>query len=1120
MRDLLRPYNTVNRLNYFCVIASELLGESSLVNLPALASGFESIEKTLAPHVVQALRNIRLANIAPGTLRELHLMADTYRRHFRQLEIRIAKGDETAKDELPQRYYINDDLSIRRTWTHLVPDDIVEALASLTSIQALRLREQPPLHNPLQAAEITYEHGYSGVVMPFGFEPPAPRRYDFDRVGVAPGMVLWEDLINVANRFDQIDEAKGRQVLGERSWYKRLHDASGNPTAVLMEPGKEGLVNAKGIDLSGLKHLIGLPGAGKTTLLYLLAGHLSHEGRSVCFLFSSIEVASGFIETLSNYDTPVGLLSGQGETARTKHVLNFATALSNQNHGFGVTRQIAPFFATNCALAGFASDEDQDFPHHNPPCMQIMQRPAPGKRPRRHRCALSSVCGLQHGERELSSATIWAGHILSTDRRMSALFADAEVQHFEYLARTFDVLVIDECDGAQNNLDARGTPILKLAGDSDSLWSTLIRDLHDPAARGHNAFVAGVTMPTLLEMTGRFGRATERLVGRLLHMPERFRNENANVLHTSLSIISDMFPYDDDWNESRKVAYLEARKAFELIFDAAVKLVAFRHTILRDAHDEENDEDNPNDLERSIAEAAKLTGKTPEEIREFHGKLLQAIEIWERDGNEQSVLGIANILRTTPGLASFHDEETFYSYSALLVSVTLLVLQHFGLAPHLRLLNSMNLVSDNVFESCCSRDQLAILPESLVGRLSGVRYAISEEGNVDVSHVGFVGTPRMLARRMIELGKERGGGMAVLMTSATSMLEQSPSFHVEAGPDYVLRRPNAGSGWEKSKYAFLPKKDPQNTQVSLRFSGAKMSQRERVLKTMVDQLLRHGNASDVEQAIRENDVVKGVGRKAALIVNSYEQCEMLFDHIQANHSSWRGRVRYLVKPKLHGSVHEAAVTASEVERLGEDQSWDLLIFPMSAIGRGVNIVYRYGLRLDKAMLGSLFFLTRPHPRGDSLQLIQGLVARDSEYFDRREFGSTAEALAEFRKSRKETTQTIEYLLRMPLIAQSLGKYAEPFVADQMIMTLQTIGRAMRGDCPAFVYFVDAAWAPNSANGSSDTERTSMLVMMQRILGKCLSHPDPAVRECYQNLYQSFSVPMSTIENLVIGSHHV
>lgn len=1118
MREQLRPYSAVNRLNYLCIIASELLGEFSLVNIPALASGFESIEKTLFPDVVVALHNIRLANIAPTTVRELHLMADAYRLHFRQLELRMARGDETAKDELPQRYLINEDLTIKRTWTHLIPDDVVDALDALTSVQPLRHRELLPLHNPANTAEITAEPRYSSVVMPLGFEPPEPPTYNLDRVGEAPGMVSWKSLIEVANRFDAIDESKGRQSPGERSWFKRLHDASGNPTAVLLEPGETGLVEAKGIDLSGLKHLIGLPGAGKTTLLYLLAGYLSHEGHSVCFLFPSIEVAGGFIETLAGYDVAVGLLSGQGETARTKHVLNFASALSNQNHGYGVTRKIAPFFATNCALAGFASDEDQDFPHTTPPCMEIMQRPHSGKRPRRHRCALSSVCGLQRGERELSSATIWAGHILSTDRRVSPLFTDAEVRHFEYLARTFDFLVVDECDGAQSNLDVRGTPMLKLAGDSESLWSTLIRDLHDPAARGNNAFVAGVTMPTLLEMTGRFGRATERVVGRLLHMPERFRNDNANVLHTSLSIISDMFAYEDDWDDSKKAAFLDARKAFELIFDAAVKQVAFRQTVLHDDHDEDDEE--ASDLERSIAEAAKLTGKANEEVREFYERLLQSIEIWERDGSENSIVGVANVLRTTPGLLSSHDDETFYAYSALLVSVTLLVLQHFGLAPHLHLLNSQNLVSDNVFESRCSKDQLAILPESLVGRLSGVRYSISEEGNVDVAHVGFAGTPRMLPQRMIELGVERGGGMAVLLTSATSMLEQSPSFHVGVGPDYVLRRPNAGSGWEKSKYVFLPKKDPQNTQVALRFSGAKMHQRERVLKTIVDQLLRHGVMSDVEQAIRENDVENGVGRKAAFIVNSYEQCEMLFDHIQANHSNWRGRVRYLVRPKLHGSLHEAAITASEVERLGEDQGWDLLIFPMSAIGRGVNIVYRYGPRQDKAMLGSLFFLTRPHPRGDSLQLIQGLVARDSERFDRRQFSNTAEALVELKKARKETTQTIEYLLRMPLVAQALGKYAEPFVADQMIMTLQTIGRAMRGDCPAFVYFVDAAWAPNSANGQPDTERTSMLVMMQNILRQCLNHPDHAVRECYQNLYQSFSVPMSTITNLVTGGTHV
>lgn len=1110
MRELLKPYSGAHRLNYLCIIASEMLGEGSLSNLPALAAGFESVTSTLHPDVAQALKNLRLAGFAPNTLRELLLMADSYRLHYRQVELRRARGESTAGDDLPQRYVIHDDLTISKTWTYLIPEDVDEAIHSLTTHLELRGRQLLPLHDPLASAEISYEQGYAGVVAPLGFVPPDPPIYEVNAVGQAPGFVAWSALVDVACRFDAIDEAAGRQAPGERGWFRRLHDATGAPTAVLLKTGEAGLKPATGIELSGLKHLIGLPGAGKTTLLYLLAGYLNSADHSACFLFPSIEVASGYIETLAKYGVEVGLLSGQSEASRAKHVLNFATALSGQNHGFGVTRQVAPFFATNCALGGFASDEELDFPHMNPPCLRLMQRPEPKKRARAHRCALSSVCGLQFGERTLSNTKIWAGHILSTDRRVSPLFVEAEVRHFEYLARTFDVFVVDECDGAQSTLDGRGTPLLKLAGDSDSLWSTLIQDLHDPAARGHNAFVAGVTIPTLLEMTGRFGRATERFVGRIMHFPERFRSENANSLLTSLSIISDMFATDTDrMTEEELQRHQDARKAFELIFDAAIKVVAFRNQ-------GPLDDDDVTDLDRTIAEVVTLTGRSADAVREYYDRLLQSIEIWDRDASETSIHGLASVFRDAPGLPASHDDETFYAYSALLVSVSLLVLQHFGLAPHLRLMNSQNLVSDNVFQSRCSRDQLAILPESLIGRLSGVRYTVSEEGNVDVSHVGFAGTPRLLPQRMIELGRERGGGMAVLLTSATSMLEQSPSFHVASGPDYVLRRPNAGSGWANSRYVFMPKMDPQNMTTPLRFSGAKMSQRERILKTMADQLLRNGALSDVELAIRGNDLVDGVGRKAAFIVNSYDQCELLFTHIQANHSSWRGRVRYLTKPSLHGGIHEYAVTAAEVERLGEDQNWDLLIFPMNAIGRGVNIVYRFGGRQDKAMLGSLFFLTRPHPRGDSLQLLQGLVGAATEAFDRRRFTTTAEALDGLREARKETVSTVEYLLRMPLIAQALGKYAEPFVADQMIIILQTIGRAMRGDCPAYVYFVDAAWAPRTARGEPDTPHSSMLVMMQQILKQCLAHPNPAVCECYENLYQSFSVPMAAIENLNTG----
>src|SRR5262249_7328621 len=153
-------------------------------------------------------------------------------------------------------------------------------------------------------------------------------------------------------------------------------------------------------------------------------------------------------------------------------------------------------------------------------------------------------------------------------------------------------------------------------------------------------------------------------------------------------------------------------------------------------------------------------------------------------------------------------------------------------------------------------------------------------------------------------------------------------------------------------------------------------------------------------------------------------------------------------------------------------------------------------RMDKAMLGSLFFLTRPHPRTESLQLMQGLVGRESETFDGRRFANTDDALEALRVARNEASGRIKRLLRLPLSAQRLAEYAEPFVADQMIMILQTIGRAMRGDCPAFVYFVDEAWAPRSAIGQPDSRHSSMLVMMRSILHDCLNDPDPASRECY------------------------
>ncbi|MBB4519747.1 ATP-binding protein [Paraburkholderia fungorum] len=1110
MREALQPYRGPDIVNYLCIVATELLGENTLRRLPALCAGFKSIQSTLEPRLAQAVTNLRVAGCAPGTLRELHLMVDRYKVHHRNLE--STRQEELSLDRrgISRRFLIDESLSIEKTWTQIVPADIEVALDALFSPLPLRVAAQLPVHDWQLPAHINDgAGGFEGVVEPLGFLPPVPPLFPQLLSGKPPGLIRWDELIAVADQYDERDVQNGRQSPGTRSWFRRLHDENGSATARLLRPTEHGLVPAEGMDLRSVKHLIGLPGAGKTTLLYLLAGLMSQRGHRVCYLLPSIEVATAFVEKLSTYGVNCGLLFGQGDTARTKHILNFSAALAPDNQGFAVSRVTAPFFATNCALAGFTADEDDPFPHSAPPCQQLRQRSGQGKKPTLHQCSLSSVCGRQAGERELTSTNIWVGHALSTDRMLSPLFSDTKVRYFEYIARSFDLVVVDECDGTQNALDARGTPLTKLAGDSDSVWDALIQDLHGPAARGRNAFVAGTAVPTLLEMTGRFGRATERLTATVMHFDKKFRSDNANQLLTALSIIADMFPLESNEDEESE-AHRNSKAAFERVWDSAAKVIAFRHVRRTEEDPAEEDE---SDIERELAHAAEGFKASITEVTDFHARVVQALEVWDRDGSEAAMQAVASALKCAPGLKSPHGDDVFLSYTALLTTVSLLVLQHFGLAPHLRLMNSEGLVSDRVFQSRPSRDLLAMVPESLAGRLSGVRYTVSDEGNVDIAQVGFAGTPRMLFERSASQSSSSDLGCAVLLTSATSMLEPSPSFHVMAGPHYVLQRPNAGNGWQASRYRFLPMQDPGDPTRKLRFSGARLNERDRILTAMVDQLLRGGPLSEVESALKSNNVIEGIGRKAGFVVNSYEQAALMYGHIHANYPHWRGRVRYLARAERGSSIAPDAVTASDVEALGRDKKWDLLVFPMNAIGRGVNIVYQFGPRIDRAMLGSLYFLTRPHPRADSLQLIQGMVGRTSEEFDRQQFESTSAALDALARQRRVTADIIDYLLRLPLAVQRLGQYAEPFVADQMIMILQTIGRAMRGDCPAYVYFVDAAWAPRSAAGDSDNANSSMLVMMQSILRRCLSHHDPGVRECYENLYRPFFEPLTHIENL-------
>jgi hypothetical protein len=455
-----------------------------------------------------------------------------------------------------------------------------------------------------------------------------------------------------------------------------------------------------------------------------------------------------------------------------------------------------------------------------------------------------------------------------------------------------------------------------------------------------------------------------------------------------------------------------------------------------------------------------------------------------------------------------------------------MILGYQRIVPGTRTMVAEGLIREPIVESTATPELRKIIPENILGSFSGVKYSFKKAQttrttarNVELSYITFVGAPRMLMHRFYKLLEADGeqSGPAILMTSATSFLEASPAYHINAGPHYLLKPRQSEHDPERSVYRFKWIPDRERGDEPLRYSGAGELQ-ERNLKRMVDALVRGGTTkSEIFKSIRNFDVKHGIHRKAALIVNSYEQARTIKKFLNDHHSEIGRRTKAVVRYLREGEQPIDFVTTAQCEALGDDETCDILIFPILAIGRGVNIVFTKGQRKLDAAIGSIYFLTRPHPSTDDMQLLYSLAGQSTQDFDSKVF-TEAENLSaiasSWKQARKDLWRYANRLLREPLMASRLGpELFRPFTANQMVAILQTIGRGMRNGCPVAVYFVDAAWAIQSTKDKPDSGRDSMLVQMRIILEECVNHPDPVIREIYQELYGAFLTPLRRIEGV-------
>ena len=1098
MRQFPDLWKGAERLNWLFVL-QELLGEDSLATAPALLAGMGSVTGS-APMQSYALavQNLRQLTLDYSSLAALRHAAERYLEHhdIGRLESLFDVDPETLRFQRPPTLLLARELATAR-----------EVLTGVLELRVSRKRRADP------SREMAVQFGTESVplpVPPLGFAPAEPTGHDLDRERGPRIEVGWSELLQEARSMDRWDQDNPGERPG--NWEHILAAAE-----LLHAQAAVGLQDTKTLRLDGVQHLIGLPGSGKTTLLVVLARMLASRGRRVALILPSIEVCRQYLALLERYGVEVGLLVGQSDLTRRRHMDRIAETIGAGPHrGFGQTLPGADRFAANCVLAGFARDGAALWPFGSAPCTKVIQAGSKGSRPEKRLCPLWGVCGRNRAPRELATAQVWLGHVRSMDTAVPSAVSDRELTYYELIARTFDLVVFDEADLVQRTLDEYGANRLSLSGTADSMHRLVQEQVQTRFARGENHRLSDAEVNVYTRELAEFGNQTNYLVHCLTNLDRSVSGRHKGQLLTSSRILGELMWSRRQETDDEAVRDLHRRRIRAVVgaWDRASRAVMADRTGQGAGGDREH---APSDI--AGLEPAALKGWETE-LRALFRQHLAAVYTRRRAEVERQIVDLVSGLALGGG-ATPADRGAIL----LLLHVTFVIRAYQRIVPGTRTMVAEGLLHDQAVSNAVSASLRRYCPENLLGRMSGVRFEFDEAQttrpnarNVRLSYVSFIAAPRLLMTRLPDLlaGEDGRAGPAVLLTSATSHLEDSPAFHVDAGLPYVLRKAGAGFGHEGSRMVFSPIADPSFGGRPLRYSGAG-KKAEANLLAMVDHLVGRGlRRAEVLKVARSFDVVDGLHRKAALVVNSYAQAQLIKEHIDRRHPEVGRRTVAVVRARPELSLERGFVTAAQVPELGDDPDWDLLVFPRGALGRGTNVVFSTGPRTRHATIGSIWFLTRPHPPAGDLGLLESLAGQASEQFDRRTFpedASVSDLVAAYAKARGTLYAQADRLMREPLMASRLGELFRPFTANLMVEILQTIGRGMRGHRPVQAFFVDAAWAPRSAEDETDASDTSMLVQMVDILADCVGHPDPAQRAIYRELYMPFFSPMSKMDGL-------
>ncbi|MBW4537321.1 MAG: hypothetical protein KME09_25630 [Pleurocapsa minor HA4230-MV1] len=872
------------------------------------------------------------------------------------------------------------------------------------------------------------------------------------------------------------------------------------------------------IFIDGESHILGPTGSGKSTLIECLITLLIEQNKRIAIATNSLGEVQDWLEFAQKIGIKAIPIIGNSE--RHKHLsrLNQAVMFGNRQQSF--THPGFKWLSQCCSLFALATSsipQSNSQRRNKTPCFNQLEDIDDPKQ-KKYDCPLIGVCPQHITSKELEEAQLIVGTLPGfIHKKVSRHNLEENITILEYLALTTDLFVVDEVDLAQPKLDELFYPIVTIASFKpiQDTWSRSEFYQHVNSVLEGEIVVLESFKDSCLEESEGWKFLACKAIGDLMYSLRDI--ETANKGKKPIQEIEKLFK--ECSGEGRLFAAWSLFDTLAEHLSGKIKIRLGKKIRQPTAQKYERSyeryrqifkpiQDNPTDPD--------LTGLNPKDSK-IVSKLasiagILAGQAYQNIPHDKCVEFIKETKWDTELSRLESDDELFTKNLATLLQLSIFATQALGaLGKHFSTRRQSSSELQSNLPLIPPVDFERLLPASPVGAVTSAQY---QDGHLKIHRGICIG--RSLFSQWRDIFSVDGLVPShLLVTSATSYSgenKQSYPFHVQQQPSLLIEPPpeKAKTIAYESEFFFCPVSDDAGDPVWV--SGSQGDERYNNIGKMVSGLCRpsaHGKPLIEQFQDYLVNKIDSDRKNLLLVTNSYVEAKTFYDCLKP---PYKDKASFVVRDGdsvlWSPDINVPRSKMTEFPSLGKE----LLIAPIGAISRAVNLMHPDNPQ--EPYFGGMVILVRQHPRPDDNQLIISAVNKNA--VDNIGSQSVATIQRQARNTRDIFLAVPQIFSQLPDELQGVAM-KQPLVWTLAVNLTQLIGRSTRGGRKTIVWFTDAAFMPQTAQGkrAGDTEQNSLLLAVRKLLGDAIKQGGSSSR-LIQTLYGPVYYPLTRLTHFISG----